>query len=307
MKSAAKSLSVSLVALLLCACGTGGRPAFISDRGVSQEVANANGTDPNGDGLLYQFKLAAIAAKPYSSANQLVTNDPVKQRAFMDAGFALIYARCNSYILAKSDNQRTVNVWRDTFAPITALLTGALALTSSGEDTNKDLLTALSLGTSAATAGFRIYEQRYLFGAENVNSVRRLILKALNDNAIEASKTENSKMTYSQAVVHLVNNQSVCSPGHILELVNGAIKTGEVVSIKSDDSGADKPATPPSKAEAERDALAALVEQLKKDQVVSDQAIANAKAAIAAGQPAPAATPTPGPGLETVTTKIVGE
>jgi len=109
----------------------------------------------------------------------------------MDAGFALIQARCNAYILAKADNQRQVNVWRDTFAPITALLTGAVALIAKGDQTNNDALTIFSLGTSAATAGFRIYEQRFLFSAENVNSVRLLVLKALSDNASEASTTKN--------------------------------------------------------------------------------------------------------------------
>ncbi|MFD1107428.1 hypothetical protein [Sphingobium olei] len=227
---------------------------------MSKEVVDAKGDEPTGDGLLYQFKLAAAAAKPTVASGQLSVPDTARQRAFMEAGFALILARCNGYILAKADRQRGVNVTRDAFAPITALATGIVALVSSGESVDSDVLTALSLGTTAASAGFRIYEQRFLFGAENVNSVRRLVLKALTDNADEAlrktdevakqiaaekarggAQQNREALSYSQAVIYLINNQSICSPGHILELVNGAISAGKIESISSTDS---KPAAP---------------------------------------------------------------
>ncbi|KQN25338.1 hypothetical protein ASE86_03595 [Sphingomonas sp. Leaf33] len=231
----------------------------------------------------------------------------------MDAGFALIQARCNRYILAKADNQRRVNVWRDTFAPITALLTGAVALIGSGDDTSNDALTALSLGTSAASAGFRIYEQRYLFGAENVNSVRLLILTALADNASKASKTDDAKLTYSQSVTHLINNQAICSPGHILQLVSEAIEAGKVVSIKSDTgtSPATAPATltPADKAQAELAEVRGILLQLKQNNLVTDAQIAAAKAKVVpppALVPAPPAA-TPSRSLEIVTTRVVND
>lgn len=296
--------SLCVASLVTSACANnGGRPQFISDGGVSKEVNTASGVSPTGDGLLFQFKLAAEEAKPFTAGpNSKLkirdgVEDPKKQRAFMDAGFALIQARCNSYILSKSDSQRRVNVWRDTFAPITALLTGAVALIGKGDDTSNDALTALSLGTSAATAGFRIYEQRYLFGAENVNSVRLLIQKALADNAAEAAKTKDEKLTYSQSVTHLINNQAVCSPGHILQLVSAAIKAGDVVSTKSDTP----PAAEATKTEEELKELKALLEQLKTDQAITDQQISAAKAKMQSGQP-PA--PRPSLGLEIVTTDV---
>ena len=102
-----------------------GRPAFLSDRGVSKEVFDAKGNRQTGDGLLYQFSLAADAAKPTLVSGQLSVPNTARQRAFMEAGFALILARCNGYILAKSDRQRGVNVTRDAFAPITALATAS--------------------------------------------------------------------------------------------------------------------------------------------------------------------------------------
>ncbi|MCI1756554.1 MAG: hypothetical protein LKM31_12660 [Sphingobium sp.] len=292
--------SLCVATLITSACtNNSGRPQFISDGGVSKEVNAASGVSPIGDGLLFQFKLAAEEAKPFTAGPNasLKANDPKKQRAFMEAGFALIQARCNKYILSKSDSQRRVNVWRDTFAPITALLTGAVALIGKGDDTSNDALTALSLGTSAASAGFRIYEQRYLFGAENVDSVRRLIQNALVGNAAEASKTKDEKLTYSQSVTHLINNQAVCSPGHILHLVSAAIKTGDVVSMKSDTP----PASEATKSEEELKELKALLEQLKTDKAITDQQISVAKAKMQSGQP-PA--PPPSLGLEIVTTDV---
>jgi len=295
---------IALVLLGVGACANDERPRFISDRGVTQEVNMANGMNPNGDGLLYQFKLAADAARPFTVGQNptLKTNEPAKQRAFMDAGFALIQARCNEYILSKADNQRQVNVWRDTFAPVTALLTGAVALLGKGDETNNDALTALSLGTSAASAGFRIYEQRFLFGAENVNSVRLLILKALSDNASQASTTTNEKLTYSQSVVHLINNQAVCSPGHILQLVSEAIEAGEVVSKKSDNPN---PTPVETAAEAELRQAKAVIEQLKKDKVVTPAQVVASEQKVVAAEPAPPPpVTTPSEGLEIVTTKV---
>lgn len=293
-------ITIFSTALLLPGCSNDGRPSFISDRGVTQQVVDANGLSPSGDGLLFQFKISAAEASPfiYGATPTLKPNDPVKQRAFMDAGFALIQARCNIYILSKADNQRRVNVWRDTFAPITALLTGAVALIGKGEDTSNDALTALSLGTSAASAGFRIYEQRFLFGAENVNSVRLLILKALADNAMEASKTVDAKLTYSQSVTHLLNNQAVCSPGHILQLVSEAIEAGEVVSKNSDTPSTTTTETP---AEIELKEVKSLLEQLKSDQAITDQQISAAKSKVTTTNPV---APLPSPGLEMVTTKV---
>jgi hypothetical protein len=293
-----KLLIASCVLFVTGGCTNVGRPSFISDRGVSKEVHDATGMTLNDGGLLYQFQLAARDAAPFTGTTLKAQNDPVKQRAFLNAGFALIQARCNEYILAKSDHQRQVNVWRDTFAPITALLTGVVSLASKGGDTNSDYLTALSLGTSAASAGFSIYEQRYLFGAENVNSVRLLIQTALADNAAEAATTPNAKLDYSQTVTHLINNQAVCSPGHILQLVHEAIEAGKIESIKN----GEKKESDASKTEAELKDTKALIEQLKKDSILTDASIAAAKAKIAA--PAPAPAPSTVKTLDIVTTRV---
>lgn len=298
-----------LVTTTTCACSSDGRPRFISDVGISEEVNGARALPAKSDGLLFQFKLAAEEARPYVlvPSAKLINNDPVKQRAFMEAGFALIQARCNSYILSKADNQRQVNVWRDTFAPVTALLTGALALISKGGGDSNDALTIFSLGTSGASAGFRIYEQRFLFGAENVNSVRLLVLKALIDNSITASKTLDKNLTYSQSVIHLINNQAVCSPAHILQLVSAAIEAGKVESKKSDVTAE---VVTDTKADEELKQTKAVISQLKQDKGITDQDIDTARVAVAKNlpsSPAPSsiASAPQSSGLEIVTTRVV--
>jgi hypothetical protein len=296
-------LGTIFVALVMTgACANDGRPRFISDRGVTKEVDEAQALAPEKDGWLLQFKLAAADARPFTSGPtpSLKKNDPAQQHIFLQAGFALINARCNEYILSKSDNQRQVNVWRDTFAPITALLTGAIALLGRGDETNNDALTALSLGTSAAAAGFRIYEQRFLFGAENVNSVRILILDALNDNATKAGELSKGELTYSQAVIHLLNNQAVCSPGHILQLVSKAIATGDVTSSTSD---TEKTKKVPLDTASDNDRSNALLDQLKKDKVLTEAQISASKAKLTAAPP-PITPPSTSTGFEMVTTTV---
>lgn len=216
------------MAVQLSGCSTAaGRPGVISSSGITSEVTTAAGRF---DKSLYaRFVASADAAYPDSAA---ATIDPDAQRRFMHSGFALIYSTCNRYIEGKSDRQRSVSVWRDAFAPITAVATGLVGLIDGGDTINSDYLTGLALLTSAGNAGFQIYEQRYLFGAENVNSVRRLILDALLVDAKLAMATDDLGLSYEQSVVHLIDNQMICSPGHILELVREAIDNGNVKASK---------------------------------------------------------------------------
>ncbi|WP_156347015.1 hypothetical protein [Sphingomonas sp. Leaf33] len=55
------------VLLAVGACSNDARPQFISDTGITREVDAADGTSPYSDGLLYQFKLAALEARPFTT------------------------------------------------------------------------------------------------------------------------------------------------------------------------------------------------------------------------------------------------
>ncbi|MCW1430017.1 hypothetical protein [Novosphingobium sp. JCM 18896] len=201
---------------------------------------------PAAPGIYSQFKLAAEAAYPRDIDRPPSTEI---QRRFMRTGFELINVACGAYIEAKADRQRQLNVWRDAFAPITALAGGIVLLANNGEKVDSDGLTALALFTTAANAGFEIYEQRYLFGAKNVDSVRRLVLAAQVEHAGKAMELTQDDLAYTTAVLYLRENQMICSPGSILELVNKAIDAGQVQAIptstktaeQATDSGATQP------------------------------------------------------------------
>ena len=64
---------------------------------------------------------------------------------------------------------------------------------------DSDILTALALATTSANSGFKIYEARFLFSAENVNSVRHLILDALVSHSNSAMHMADADLNFGQA------------------------------------------------------------------------------------------------------------
>ncbi|MEE9434395.1 MAG: hypothetical protein V3V15_09175 [Sphingorhabdus sp.] len=235
MKKITLAVSLAAICLQLCACtGTVGRPKVISQFGVNEKVTK-HATEYT-QSLFSRFSTAANVAYPSSVS---AAADPVTQRRFLRTGFDLIAAGCNSYFVAKSNRQRSVNVLRDSFAPITALATGLIGIADNGDTISNEFLTVLGLASSAANAGFEIYEERYLFGAENVGSVRTLIRNALSVDASAKLRRTNANLSYTQSVIDLMDNQLVCSPGKIKELVRDAIEKGNVVPIKTSGGPAD--------------------------------------------------------------------
>lgn len=211
------------------------RPKVVTAEGLGRDVDG--GSKDNLADLRYRFMQAAKAATPNSAFSD---PGPAAQRQFLRSGFTLVYVSCNRYLESKSDRQRDLNVVQDSFAPITALTTGLIGLIDSGDSINNKYLTAIGLITGAASAGFESYERRYLFSAENMESVRELVLTALIDNSKIILQTPESEMNFEQSIIHLINNQAICSPSKILQLVNGAIKAGTVSSkfVNSAESGA---------------------------------------------------------------------
>lgn len=222
---------VPLLAAIVSGCAADSRPKVISTKG-DPLIAQRNDEQ---DGLYRQFRQAAQAAYPQNIDHP---PGPDVQRRFMRTGFELINVTCNAYLEGKADRQRTLNVLRDAFAPITTLATGAIAIAHKGETIDSDGLAALAILTSAANSSFEIYEQRYLFGAKNVDNVRRLVLDAQIKHANAALSVEDGNLTYGFAVQYLVQNQMTCSPGSVLDLVSQAIEAGKVTATPKKDDNA---------------------------------------------------------------------
>lgn len=232
-------LPASGILFLTCSCaGTGvGRPLLIDRAGAT--IYPKRNSVSQYPGLYAQLHLAEERVLPRDgyipSQSDLA--------AFRDAGFDVADQICQTYVTAKADQQRVVNVWRDSFAPITALVTGAIPLISTGGSVDKDILQALSLTTSAASAGLDIYEQRYLFGTKNVEGVRSLVMNAMNAHATTAREVDTT-LTYGKAVLRITEHQVVCSPSSISNLVTASIKAASpTAEAKPGKTAAGAPAT----------------------------------------------------------------
>jgi hypothetical protein len=224
----------SIVAALLagaalsgCASSTS-RPRIVSHAMIDPQIeafANANAHS------LYRV---FMEAEKDAYANQ---GDAEAQRRFMGEGFVLVKDRCRAYLTSKSNNQRGLNVWRDTFAPLTALITGVVGLVDKGDKIDNKFLLGLGLGTTAASSAIGIYEERFLFGAENVDNVRLLLDNALDVDAQEKLELPDAKLRYSKSLEHILSSQLICSPPYILDLAKKAIANGKIVPRSGKDMG----------------------------------------------------------------------
>lgn len=208
-----------------------GRPQVVSDGTISQRVEDEAAKQTRG--RLKLFVETAILAYPKTPTSTL---SPATQELFLRRGFDVIERQCVSYLDGKADRQRTINVVRDTFGPVSALTSGVIGLTDAGDTIDNDVLSALGLVTTATTAGFEVYERRFLFDAKNLNSVKRLVIRALNeDSKARMASIQPADQNWSTSIRFLRKNQEICNPHEILELVQSAIANGKIEAIQRPD------------------------------------------------------------------------
>jgi hypothetical protein len=210
--------------LALAACtGTSGPTSLITPGGVpvakggSQTCPVSNTTTD----INIQFQYATCQSVGAST-------DAGKARTMLTTGFALAQLRCDDFFWAKSRNQGIAKTARSTITPLVTLITGVLALQdfSTNPDKGKDYLQYLALGSAAATATINIYEEHFLFGAENVDAVRKLTMDALSEHRTAVLRSDPRE--FQSVLMHLVDHQAICRPVRILSLTRDAIKAGHV-------------------------------------------------------------------------------
>lgn len=178
-------------------------------------------------------------------------------RRYMRAGFLLIQAECADYFAVMGRNQGRSGIIRDIIAPLSALITGIISLRNLDDADEQNLLTGIQLVTTAATAGLNIYDQRFLFGSDNIDSVRDLVTRSLSTQADTALAKEG--LNFESASAEILNSQATCSPSAILRLTRSAIQAGQPAADRTDADGQDRdrdrpPATPPTLVETFRPA-----------------------------------------------------
>jgi hypothetical protein len=167
---------------------------------------------------------------------------------FMRSAYALIYSDCINYFAVMGRNQSRSRIIRDTVGPIGTLITGILSLRGVDVGAESDAITAVTLGTLTLNSGLDIFDQNFLFGADNIDAVRQLIMNALAEHANSTLTANPVPSTFEQASINILDNQAICRPSAILRLTRTAIQNGNVQPTRT--TTAPSPTSPPAPAGA---------------------------------------------------------
>lgn len=235
-----KSIALLVSTSMLSACYSFRGPPPVLDRG------NVIHTDVSGmrSGYLYErFRRATLNASGCETEPAVAPTGPspieqfctpgdmtqeereVAMEEFMQAAYALVYADCGAYFAHMGRNQGRTRIARDAIAPLSSLITGILAAVRfENAASEQDAAAVLALATGAATSALDVYDQHFLFGADNIDVVRQLVMRALAAHALASFVRKTDR--FDQATVHIEDNQSICRPSHILTLARQAIAAG---------------------------------------------------------------------------------
>ena len=233
-----QKVGVSAIALsvMLSACsGMGSQPVLTRAGVVDGDVRQGLLTS----GPIYNFVQAERRARPYpagldteeeSEDAEARRDDPAANREMLEAGFTAIYASCDEFFRSSGRDQTRLLVIRDIIVALSSLAGGALAVidgnNETGGDGNENVLAGIALGTTALLSGVDIYTQRFLFGAENIDAVRELTMRALDTH--RTGVLGQNPTQYDRILVHLMDNQAKCSPRAISRLAREAIAAGNL-------------------------------------------------------------------------------
>jgi hypothetical protein len=216
--------TLTLSAVLLSACGTTRNSIYGPERPIQAGkiggYESCTGFEKHkDDSLEAHFRASACA----SMAN---ADDNTKAKAMFESGARLVHARCNDFFAQKAGTQTGINTAFDSVVPIVSLLTGILSISNVADGRRSDYESALAFGSAAVTSGLKIYESNFLFAAENIESVRKLTVDTLNQHASTfRSELDPETHTFYTSTQYVIENQMICTPGRIRELVSGAIET----------------------------------------------------------------------------------
>jgi hypothetical protein len=198
---------------------TGGGAFNCSDQGVLTPAANGSETIARNN-LAWRFS-SNVCASVRAPA------DKAKSVSMLQSGFTLVKSRCDDFFAEKASNQGRVRLARSVLEPLSTAITSVFAVVDLGSESDEsDALALLAAGTTLARAGIDIYEEQFLFDADNIAAVRGLTIRALDSSQQEILARDLA--TFDVAVRQLTDHQNICTPANILLLVRAAIDTGEI-------------------------------------------------------------------------------
>lgn len=241
-------IGLTAASLFVQGCGSIGNSVYGPKRpfqaGYMGNVKSCPGTSP--DNFLEDkfVKLACISADdPFNDS---------KAREMMEASFALTNAQCTDFFAQKAGTQATVETIRSSVAPVLTLLTGVLSIVNFKNDVNgskrADWEKLLSLSSTATLAGLTVFEQQFLFSADNIDDVRELTMQALSQYKISVRNLQGH--TFYTSVDYVLGYHMNCTPGKIKSLVKQAIKDKKVNVIDRNSGASVAPAIAPAATQA---------------------------------------------------------
>jgi len=223
-------ISVSLAMLGACS-GIEPPPSIITPRGLPERIIS--GKLREGPDILPQY-----FRNDFTAAAQYRTEEHIRE--MIHSGTMMVHSNCKYYFSEKGTGQQRSRVMRGGLAPVSAVLTGAIGLINMSTSEREALLQVLSLGSTAGAAGLNIYEQHFLFDADNIAEVEKLTLKAIRTHGDLALKQK--ELTFQDGVMHLMDIQSICTPAHILTLVRASIGNSKLVNQNTGKTATETPA-----------------------------------------------------------------
>lgn len=199
--------AIAAIAILLNSCST---PIVLTAEGPNRDIASG------------QF---AIFAKAYDSAWETPSTTYAKN--LLEQGLSLVYNNCMDFFRREGKLQTTLNVIRDTTALVGSVAAGAIAALH----TSQDAAAVVSLTVAGVSGGITVANANFLFGTDNIDAVRELIVRALathHDQIEQAANTTPTLVTVPWALDQIQDHQALCRPAHILSLTRSAIKNGDI-------------------------------------------------------------------------------
>ncbi len=138
-------------------------------------------------------------------------------------GLGLVRGNCADFFRQRGDNQQVINLSRDivamggTTAAAIIGLTGGSALA----------LSIIAISGATLYAGIDTYTKNFLFGVDNIESVRTLTMQTLNTNASTLLNVPDSEvLTFQNVAGAIMDNQEICKPASIAAAVRLKLRGG---------------------------------------------------------------------------------
>lgn len=128
-------------------------------------------------------------------------------------GFSLVDANCADFFRGEGNGQKWALFVRDLVAAGGTLATAIAA----AADAPRGVTTGFSISTATAYNGLDIYQRNFLFGADNIDSVRTLVGKALATHTIATVQAAQKTpwISFGSAANSIMEHQAICSPAAI--------------------------------------------------------------------------------------------